>query len=124
MEVNSKRVINVPKGSTSAIISYLDKNNYNLNKIDTITTMLMGYPQSGWIDLKATQMTKLDFLYKLTTSKAALEKITLLPGETYYFFLQDAAKKLNISTMKLLKSMRYKHIKKTVIYLQKLITYL
>ncbi len=101
MEVNSKRVINVPKGSTSAIISYLDKNNYNLNTIDKIVTMSMGYPQSGWIDLKETKMTKLDFLYKLTTSKAALEKITLLPGETYYFFLQDVADKLNISTMKL-----------------------
>ncbi len=101
MEVNSKRVINVPKGSTSAIISYLDKNNYNLNTIDKIVTMSMGYPQSGWIDLKETKMTKLDFLYKLTTSKAALEKITLLPGETYYFFLQDVANKLNISTMKL-----------------------
>ncbi len=101
MEVNSKRVINVPKGSTGAIISYLDKNNYNLNTIDTVVTMFLGYPQSGWIDLKAHRMTKLDFLYKLTTSKAALEKITLLPGETYYFFLQDVAKKLNISTMKL-----------------------
>jgi UPF0755 protein len=46
-------------------------------------------------------MTKIEFLYKLTTSKAALKEITLIPGETYYFFLQELAKKLNISTIKL-----------------------
>ncbi len=61
----------------------------------------MGYPQSGWIDLHSIKMTKADFLYKLTTSKAALKKITLIPGETYYFFLQDVAKKLHISQTKI-----------------------
>lgn len=61
----------------------------------------IGQPQSGWIDLKSTRMTKIEFLYKLTTSKAALKKITLIPGETYYFFLQQIAKTLNISTNKL-----------------------
>lgn len=101
MEVDSKRVIKIPKGSTSSIISYLDKNNYDLNFIDTSVTKFLGYPQSGWIDLKSTNMTKFDFLYKLTTSKAALKKVTLVPGETYYFFLQDVAKILNISMTKL-----------------------
>jgi UPF0755 protein len=46
-------------------------------------------------------MTKLEFLYKLTKSKAALRQIKLIPGETYYFFLQHIAKELNISTTKL-----------------------
>jgi len=46
-------------------------------------------------------MTKIEFLYRLTTSKAALKKITLVPGETYYFFLQELANKLNISMYKL-----------------------
>ncbi len=65
---------------------------------------IFGYPQSGWIDLKSTNMTKADFLYKLTTSKAALKNITLIPGETYFFFLQEIAKKLNISQEKLFNS--------------------
>lgn len=112
MELNSKRVINIPKGSTSAIISYLDKNNYNVNVIDTLVTSMIGFPQSGWIDLKDTKMTKLDFLYKLTTSKAAMEKVTLLPGETYYFFLQDAAQKLDISTYKLFEEYAYQAYRK------------
>ena len=101
--VTSKPVIFIPKGSTSSIVAYLDKKQYNLNIIDTIILKTMGYPQSGWIDLKSTDMSKFDFLYKMTTSKAALKNITLIPGETYYFFLKDIATKLKISERKLLK---------------------
>jgi UPF0755 protein len=96
LEVNSKRVIFIPKGSSSYIVSYLDKNNYSLNFIDKLMVKILGYPQSGWIDLKATKMTKFDFLYKITTSKAALVNITLIPGETYYFFLKELSSKLKI----------------------------
>ncbi|VAY86664.1 FIG004453: protein YceG like [hydrothermal vent metagenome] len=46
-------------------------------------------------------MTKGDFLYKLTTSKAPLKSVTLIPGETYYFFLNNVAQKLKISKTKL-----------------------
>ncbi|MEA3383395.1 MAG: endolytic transglycosylase MltG [Campylobacterota bacterium] len=100
-EVQTSRVINVPKGSTSSIITYLDKKNYDINIIDKYILISLGHPQSGWIDLKSTNMTKADFLHKLTTSKAALKKVTLIPGETYYFFLQELADTLNISTIKL-----------------------
>ena len=94
--VDSKRVIFIPKGSTSYIITYLDKNGYSLNSLDYMLITKLGYPQSGWIDLKDTTMSKYDFLYKLTKSKAALVNITLIPGETYYYFLQNLAKKLKI----------------------------
>ncbi len=101
LEVKTQRVIYIPQGSTSSIITYLDKKNYDVNYLDKIILNLIGKPQSGWIDLKSKEMTKIEFLYKLTTSKAALKKVTLVPGETYYFFLQELAKKLNISTDKL-----------------------
>lgn len=101
LEVKTQRVIHIPKGSTTYIVSYLDKNNYDMNYIDKIVLRLLGKPQSGWIDLQSTDMTKMDFLYKLTTSKAALKKVTLIPGETYYFYLQKLSKTLNISTYKL-----------------------
>ena len=61
----------------------------------------MGHVQAGWIDLGAAKLSKLDFLYKLTTAKAALTQITLIPGETTAVFLQEVAKKLNLSEMKL-----------------------
>ncbi len=87
----------MPKGTTTSIVTYLDKKAYDVNIIDKILLQFIGYPQSGWIDLVETKMSKGDFLYKLTTSKAALKNITLIPGETYYFFLQDVAKQLHIS---------------------------
>lgn len=48
-------------------------------------------------------MTKYDFLYKICTSKAALQNVTLIPGETYYYFLQNIASKLQIDFAELLK---------------------
>ena len=94
-------MVYIPKGSTNYIVTYLDKKEYDLNVIDKVILKTIGYPQSGWIDLKSTKMSKGDFLYKITTSKAALKNITLIPGETYYFFLKDVAQKLKISEEKL-----------------------
>lgn len=99
--VSSTKVLFIPKGSTNSIVSYLNKKGYELNVIDKGIIKFLGYPQSGWIDLKKQQMTKADFLYKLTKSKAALKTITLIPGETSYFFLKDISKKFNLSEKKL-----------------------
>ena len=100
LTVISKQVIYIPKGSTNYIVSYLDKKAYDLNYIDQVIIKLIGYPQSGWIDLKSIKMSKADFLHKLTTSKAALKNITLIPGETYYYFLKEVSVKLKISEQK------------------------
>jgi UPF0755 protein len=97
MQVESKRVIFIPKGSTSSIITYLNKNAYSVNGLDKLIVNAYGYPQSGWIDLKAKHMSKYDFLYKLTRSKAAVRTVTLIPGETYYFFLKSIVARLNVN---------------------------
>lgn len=101
MPLSSTKVLYIPKGSTDSIITYLSKNGYEMNIIDKVTTKFFGYPQSGWIDLKEQYMTKADFLYKLTKSKAALKTITLIPGETSYVFLKQIAEKFNLSEEKL-----------------------
>ncbi|PAF41483.1 endolytic transglycosylase MltG [Helicobacter sp. 11S03491-1] len=89
--MRSSSVINIPQGSIKSIITYLSKNNFDINIFDTYVIRLMGKPQSGWIDIGNTDLTKGDFLYRLTKSKAALKDIVLVPGETMYFFIQDAA---------------------------------
>jgi UPF0755 protein len=61
----------------------------------------MGFIQSGWINIDNTNLTKMDFLIKLTTSKAALKNITLIPGETSHFFLKQIAQEFNLSEEKL-----------------------
>ncbi|WP_366517899.1 endolytic transglycosylase MltG [uncultured Arcobacter sp.] len=99
--LSSSKVIFIPKGSTNYIITYLNKSGYDLNIIDKVIIKIKGYPQSGWIDLKTTKMTKADFINKLLTSKAALKSVTLIPGETAYFFLKDISEKFNLSFTKL-----------------------
>ncbi|NPA87800.1 endolytic transglycosylase MltG [Caminibacter pacificus] len=98
-EVNVKRIIYVPKGNTNYTIKYLHNRGYDISYIDKIFIRMFGYPQAGWIDLKSTRMTKLDFLYRLTKSKAALAKVMIIPGETNYFIYKQIEKKLKIKNM-------------------------
>mgnify|MGYP000169787359 CR=1 FL=1 len=100
--MHSKRVIFIPKGSTNYIVNYLNKDGNRLNFIDYYIINSIGYPQAGWIDLKDTKMSKYDYLFKICTSKAALRNVTLVPGETYYYFLEDISKKLGIDFNRLL----------------------
>lgn len=101
MPISSTKVLFIPKGSTISIISYLNKNGFDMNKLDIALLKTMGYIQSGWIDIEEHNITKMDFLYKLTTAKAALKSITLIPGETSYVFLKKLALEFNLSEEKL-----------------------
>lgn len=86
----------IPKGSINEIITQMSRENYNLSKLDSLVLRIMGSPQSGWINIGVNQCTKADFLYKLTTAKAALQNVTLIPGETTYVFLNQLANNLNL----------------------------
>jgi len=66
----------------------------------------LGYPQKGWIDVGANTLTKADLLYKITHAKAAVVKVTLVPGETSELFISLLAKKLKLDRKKL--SLAYK----------------
>jgi len=99
--IESSKVIYIPKGSINQIISQLKNKDYDVCKLDSIILRFIGSPQSGWINISSQQSTKADFLYKLTTAKAALQNITLIPGETTYIFLQQLSKNLNLDFTKL-----------------------
>lgn len=101
--VNSAKVLFIPKGSTSSIITHLNKSGYEMNNLDEIIIKMTGYIQSGWIDIGQTKLTKMDFIYKLITSKAALRNITLIPGETSYFFLKKIAQEFELNEEILIK---------------------
>ena len=94
--VRTQKVVFIPKGSINQIITQLRERNYNVSKLDSILLRLIGSPQSGWIDMGATHSSRGDFLYKLTTAKAALQNVTLIPGETTYIFLNQLADKLEL----------------------------
>ncbi len=61
----------------------------------------LGSPQQGWIDLHEEKHSRIEFLYRLTTAKAATEAITLIPGETTEVFLEQIAQKLKMDVEKL-----------------------
>lgn len=99
----SSAVVYVPQGSIKQIITYLDEKNFNLSpRIDKYMLYFIGSPQSGWVNIKKTKLTRGDFLYKLSYSKAAMQKTTLVPGETTIVFLYQLSKEFGLSFDKLL----------------------
>lgn len=95
--LKSDSVIFIPKGSITQIISYLKEKKYEMSTIDKYILFFLGHPQSGWIDMNAQKLNRIEFLYKLTIAKAALETITLIPGETSVVFLDQISKKLGLN---------------------------
>lgn len=93
LPVKTSKILYVPKGGYKYIITYLkDEKVSNLNRFDEYLLRFIGSPQQGWLDLGNEEFLKIDFLKKLTIAKAASTKITLIPGETAYIFLQEIAK--------------------------------
>ena len=99
--ITSTKILFIPKGSTTHIISYLNKNGVEMGTVDEIIIKSLGLVQSGWIDIGQSRLTRLDFIYKLITAKAALKTITLIPGETSYVFFKRLASEFELSEEKL-----------------------
>ncbi len=99
--IETSKVLYIPKGSINQIITQMQDKNYEVTKLDSFFLRLIGSPQSGWINIGKTRSTKADFLYKLTTAKAALQDITLIPGETTYIFLNQLSNNLDLNREKL-----------------------
>ncbi len=99
--MKTPKVLFIPKGSINKIITQLQGQHYDVSSMDVFFLRMIGQPQTGWIDVGANSVTKVDFLYKLTHGKAALQNITLIPGETTAIFLEQVAKKLYLDIDKL-----------------------
>lgn len=85
MHIESSQ-IRIPPGNVATTILYLNKAIVPVTKLDALVIRYFGYPQKGWIDIKQTHLSRLDFLYRLTTSKAALFSVKVIPGETTIWF--------------------------------------
>jgi peptidoglycan lytic transglycosylase G len=79
-----------------------------LTGLDKSFLRLIGSPQQGWIYMGDTQMTHGDFIYRLTRAKAAMETVTLIPGETTYEFSHQIAKVFGLDGNKL--HSEFKHL--------------
>jgi UPF0755 protein len=108
--IQTTRTLLVPQGSIGYIISQLTQKGYALSPIDKYILAFLGKPQSGWVDIGATHLNRIDFLYRLTTAKAKMEEITLIPGETREIFFTTIANDLKLDKTKL--DMHYKSFSK------------
>lgn len=99
--MQSSSVVYVPKGGITGIITHLRQNGFQLSSIDPYLVWLMGKPQQGWIDIGRVWLSRGDFLHSLTTSKAALKQVTLIPGETLHFLIKDLADSHGLDPKKL-----------------------
>jgi UPF0755 protein len=95
--IYTPKVLYIPSGSTGKIIAQLKSENLDVSLMDMFLLRLIGSPQSGWIDIKSNKNTRADFLYKLTRAKAALQNVTLIPGETTYVFFEQLSKELDLN---------------------------
>jgi UPF0755 protein len=94
--ISSPVVLYIPKGSINQIIAQLKVKKLDVCKLDSFLLRFIGSPQSGWINMQNEVNTKADFLIKLTKAKAALQNVTLIPGETTFIFLNQLANNLNL----------------------------
>jgi UPF0755 protein len=104
LTVKTPKLIHIPKGSTKSIIKFLQDSGIEMKFFDYYLLKSYGYPQAGWIDLGSESLSRDQFYYKITHKKAALNQITLIPGETKEIFFEQIATKLNLDSTKLLKS--------------------
>ena len=95
--ISTPKVLHIPSGSIGKIIAQLRSENLDVSLFDMLLLKLIGSPQSGWIDIKNGENTRADFLYRLTTAKAALQNVTLIPGETTYIFFEQLSKELDLN---------------------------
>ena len=97
MPIKTTQTVTLPKGSITKTINHLNKQGYELNKLDAyIIDYLLNQPKSGTLTIGEGSMSRIGFLQKLSSAKEAINIITLIPGETRPLFLTDIAKKQHL----------------------------
>lgn len=94
--LTTSKVLYVPQGSITKIIAHMQHKNIDVSPLDAFFMRFIGMPQQGWINIGRTQLTHADFLHRLSTAKAAMINVTLIPGETTYIFLEEMANELSL----------------------------
>ncbi len=100
-KIKTPKLLFIPKGHTKTIIKNFQKEGIDLHWFDYYLIKMRGYPQAGWIELGEQNLTREVFFEKITHARAALQNITLIPGETNVIFLENLSKSLDLNKTKL-----------------------
>lgn len=102
--ISTSKILFIPKGSTKSVLTHLGKNGIKMKFFDYYLVKTYGFPQAGWIDIGETTLTRDEFYKRLTSSKAAVKNITLIPGETKEIFFKKLSKRFDFNITKLYSS--------------------
>jgi len=101
LPVTTSKVLYIPQGSINRIIAYLAYKKVDVSALDGYLLRVVGMPQQGWISIGTEHLSRGDFLYKITTEKAAMKDVTLIPGETTFIFLHQLASSMDLDYSRL-----------------------
>jgi UPF0755 protein len=100
--IKTTETVTLPKGSVTKVVGHLKKQGYTLTLFDTyLLAYVLKSPKSGTLFIGKGEMSRIDFLKKLSSAKEAIDVVTLIPGETRPIFLQELAKQQNLNYEKL-----------------------
>jgi len=106
LPVKSEKNIRLEPDTVDGIISQLHQKGYDTGIIDKYILKILGNPMPGRIYIGSKSTNRLVFLYLLTSKRSHYKVITLIPGETAYFFMRQIADKLDLNASKLEKAYR------------------
>jgi UPF0755 protein len=105
LPIQTTQSVVLPKGSVTKVIEHLKEQGYPLTMLDTY---MLAYgiktPKSGTLNIGGEKMSRIAFLHKLSSSKEAIDIVTLIPGETLPVFLETLEKEQKLDLKELEKA--------------------
>jgi len=102
LPIKTTETIILPQGSITKVMNHLKDQGYALTFLDTyLLAYALNPPKSGTLHIGKGEMSRIEFLKKLSSAKEAIDIVTLIPGETRPIFLADLAKQQNLNLQKL-----------------------
>ncbi|HHD82067.1 MAG TPA: endolytic transglycosylase MltG [Campylobacterales bacterium] len=100
--IKTTQTVTLPQGSVTKVVAHLKDQGYALTLLDTyLLAYTLKHPKSGTLQIGAGEMSRIDFLKKLSSAKEAVDIVTLIPGETRPVFLEELAKQQKLNYDKL-----------------------
>ena len=103
-EIESKKNIKISSHNPLEVVKELQNKGYSLNYLDFLFLKYISPPIKGSIYIKNSKTSRYKFLKALGDKYTHYVPITIIPGETTYFVLQDISKKLNYDLINLTKT--------------------
>jgi len=102
MPIKTTQTVVLPNGSITKVVEHLKKQGYSLTILDKyLLAYVIDEPKSGTLNIGTEKISRINFLRKLSSSKEAIDIITLIPGETRPIFLKELAKQQKLNSHKL-----------------------